>query len=128
MYNLCSYRNPSLNWNPSFPHTICLYFPIYNLYSRSHNPSLLQFESDNNSTYGAINSLMWTRNSFFFMSSPNSTRVISLPHDVLNQGKSFSNVSLLPHVNTQLFFDVKSQPNPCDLASTRRSKSRQISL
>jgi hypothetical protein len=82
IYNPCLYRNPNLNRNSSFPHRICLYFLIYNLYSRSHYPSLLQFESDNNSTYGAINSLMWTCNSFL-MSSPNLTRVISLPHDAL---------------------------------------------
>jgi hypothetical protein len=62
---------------------------VYTFHSRSHSPSLLQFESDNNSTYGAINSLLWTRNSFL---------------------------------------DVQSQPNLCDLTSTRRSKSRQISL
>jgi hypothetical protein len=89
IYNSCSYKNPNLNRNHSFPHRICLYFPISNLYSQSHNPSLLQFESNNNSTYGAINSLMWTRNSFL---------------------------------------DVKFQLNPCDLTSTRCSKSRQISL
>jgi hypothetical protein len=69
IYNPCLYKNTNLNRNPSFPYRICLYFPIYNLYSWSHNPFLLQFESDNNSTYGAINSLMWIRNSFLNVKS-----------------------------------------------------------